>query len=212
MSGPTKRILASVLAWVWLGGCGALAPKADPSNFYVLVALAKRDLAADNIAALSNANLSVGLGPIELPSYLDRQQIATRTSTHRLSYSETDRWAAPMADSFSRVIGENLSRMLNSAQVSLFPWQSNNAPDYQVRIEVLQFESDMNQEAWLVARWAVFDRNTKILLNRTSQRHRRAGSSASEDSVRALSELLGDLSLEIAKVLLAFNKQGNTLP
>jgi len=210
MSGRVKQVLAIVTAWVLFGGCGAFAPRADPSSFYILGALPEVDLAADKSTAGIKANFSVGLGPIELPGYLDRQQIATRTSTNRLSYSETERWAAPLAESFSRVLGQNISHLLNPSQMIQFPWQSHDAPDYQVKIEVLQFEGASNQEAWLTARWSVIDRNKKILVGQRSQLSRRAGSLSTEDFVKALSETLGDLSREIAKALLSFEKRGKT--
>ena len=210
MSGRVKQVLAIVVAWVLFGGCGAFAPRADPSSFYILGTLPEVDLAADKTTAAVKADFSVGLGPIELPGYLDRQQIATRTSTNRLSYSDNDRWAAPLAESFSRVLGQNISHLVNPAQMIQFPWQSNDAPDYQVKIEVLQFEGAGNQEAWLTARWSVIDRNKKILVGQRSQLNRRAGSLATEDLVKALSETLGDLSREVAKALLSFGKQGKT--
>jgi uncharacterized lipoprotein YmbA len=210
MSGWVKPILVIVAAWVLFGGCAAFAPRADPSSFYILGALPEVNSAADKTTAGIKANFSVGLGPIELPGYLDRQQIATRTSTNRLSYSETDRWAAPLAESFSRVMGQNISHLLNPAQMIQFPWQSNDAPDYQVKIEVLQFEANSNQETSLMARWTVIDRNKKILVGQRSQLNRRAGSLSTEDFVKALSETLGDLSREIVKTLLSFEKQGKT--
>jgi uncharacterized protein len=210
MSGRIKQVLAIVAAWVLFGGCAAFAPRADPSSFYILGVLPEVDLAADKTTAGIKADFSVGIGPIELPGYLDRQQIATRTSTNRLSYSETDRWAAPLAESFSRVLEQNISHLLNPAQLIQFPWQSNDAPDYQVKIEVLQFEGNSNQEAWLTARWTVIDRFKKILVDQRSQLNRRAGSLSTEDLVKALSETLGDLSREIVKTLLSFGKQRTT--
>jgi len=210
MSGRIKQVLAIVATWVLFGGCAAFAPRADPSSFYILGALPEVDLAAGKITAGIKANFSVGIGPIELPGYLDRQQIATRTSANRLSYSETDRWAAPLAESFSRVLGQNISHLLNPAHMIQFPWQSNDAPDYQVKIEVLQFEGNSNQEGWLMARWTVIDRNKKILVGQRSQLSRRAGSLSTEDLVKALSETLGDLSREIAMTLLSFGKPGKT--
>ena len=206
MSGRVRNIMAIVAMWVWFGGCAAFAPRADPSSYYILGTLPEADFAADKNTAGIKAKFSVGLGPIELPSYLDRQQIATRTSTNRLSYSEFDRWAAPLAESFSRVLGQNISHLLNPARVIQFPWQNSDAPDYQVKIEVLQFESNGNQEAWLTARWSVIDRNKKILVGQKSQLNRRAESLSTEDLVKALSETLGDLSREIVKTLLSFEK------
>jgi uncharacterized lipoprotein YmbA len=187
-----------------------LAPRADPPSYYILGALPEADFAADKNTTGSKANFSVGLGPIELPGYLDRQQIATRTSANRLSYSENDRWAAPLSESFSRVLAQNISHLLDPARVIQFPWQSHDAPDYQVKIEVLQFEAGSNQEALLTARWTVIDRNKKLLVGQRSQLNRRTGSLSTEDFVKALSETVGELSREIVKTLQTFEKQGKS--
>ena len=157
-----------------------------------------------------NANFTVGLGTLELPGYLDRQQIVTRTSNNRLSYSENDRWATPLAENFSRVLGQNISHLLKPAPMIQFPGQSTDVPDYQVKIEVIQFEANSDQQVWLIARWSVIDRNKKILVRQRSQLNRRAGSSATEDFVKALSATLGDLSREIVSTLLSLEKQDKT--
>jgi uncharacterized protein len=202
-----KNILTIVAAAVLFGGCAAFGPRADPSSFYTLGTLPELDLRADNVTANVQRDFSFGLGPIELPGYLDRQQVATRTSTNRLSYSETERWAAPLVENFSDVLGQNISHLLNPVRMSQFPWQSNSAPDYQVKIEVLQFEGNSNQEARLTAHWTVSDRNQNTLVSESSQLKRRAGSRSTEDSVKALSEMVGDLSREIANTLRAFEEQ-----
>lgn len=208
MSGRIRRFLAIVAMGVWLAGCGALEPRADPSSYYILAALPEADFAADNNTGGVKATFSMGLGPVELPAYLERQQIATRTSTNRLSYSETDRWAAPLAESFSSVLGQNIAHLLNTARLIPFPWQSIDAPDYQLKIEVLQFEATSNQEAWLTARWSVIDRNKKILLDQRLALKRRASSLSTEDFVKALSATVGELSREIVKTLQTLDKQG----
>ena len=210
MSGRVSKILAIVAIWISFASCAALAPRADPSSYYILGTLPEADFAADKNSAGSKDISSVGLGPIELPGYLDRQQIATRTSTNRLSYSENDRWAAPLSESFSRVLAQNIYHLINPTRVIQFPWQSNDAPDYQVKIEVLQFEASSNQEALLTAHWSVIDRNKKLLVIQRSQLNRRAGSLSTEDFVKALSETIGDLSREIVKTLQIFEKQGKS--
>jgi len=210
MTGQVRKILAIVAVWVWFGGCATFAPRADPSNFYVLGALPEADLLVEISTAGVNANFTAGLGTIELPGYLDRQQIVTRTSNNRLSYSENDRWATPLAESFSRVLGQNISHLLKPAQMIHYPWQSTGVPDYQVKMEVIQFEANSDQQVWLIARWSVIDRNKKILVRQRSQLNRRSGSSTTEDFVKALSATLGDLSREIVNTLLSFEKPGKT--
>ena len=210
MTEPVKKNLAIVTLWVWFAGCGALEPRADPSSYYILAALPEADFAPDNNTAGVSANFSVGLGPIELPAFLERQQIATRTSSNRLSYSETDRWAAPLAENFSSVLSQNMAHLLNTARLIPFPWQSNDAPDYQVKIAVLQFEANSSQEVRLTAHWSVSDRNKKILVSQRSALNRRAESSSTEDLVKGLSAIVGELSREIVKTLQTFEKQAKT--
>ena len=208
MIGLISRILAIVAVWVWFGGCAAFTSRADPSSFYILGM--QEGVSVDKRPAGHKADFTVGLGPIEWPGYLDRQQMVTRTSNNRLSYSETERWAAPLAESFSRVLGQNIAHLLKPMQMIQFPWQSTGVPDYQVKIEVIQFEANSDQNAWLTARWSVIDRNKRILVSQRSHLNRRAASLSTEDFVKALSETLGDLSREIVKTLLSFEKQEKT--
>src|SRR6185503_15847379 len=206
MSVQMKLAAAIIAISISLGGCSAFAPRADPSSFYILGM--QEGVSVDKRPAGHKADFTVGMGPIEWPGYLDRQQIATRTSTNRLSYSENDRWAAPLAEIFGRVLGQNMSQLLNPVQVIQFPWQSKDPPDYQVRIEVLQFEGNSNQQAWLTAGWSVIDTNKRILIDQRSQLNRRARSLSTEDFAKALSEILGDLSREIVNTLLSLHTPG----
>jgi uncharacterized lipoprotein YmbA len=65
------------------------------------------------------------------------------------------------------VLVQNLAALLGTDKVSLYPWPSDLRPTHQVEIEVPRFEPDS------------------------------ARSASTEESVAALSELLGKLSCEI---------------
>ncbi|HEX5606452.1 MAG TPA: PqiC family protein, partial [Candidatus Binatia bacterium] len=66
--------------------------------------------------------LSLGIGPIKIPRYLDREQLVTRISQNRFAIAENDRWAEPLEENFSRVLSENLSILLQIDRVAAFPW------------------------------------------------------------------------------------------
>jgi uncharacterized lipoprotein YmbA len=83
-------------------------------------------------------------------------------------------------------LGQNIAQLLKPVQMSQFSWQSNDAPDYQVKIELAQFEGNSNQEAWLMAHWTGSDRNKKILIGQSSQLKCYAGSLSTEDFVKAV--------------------------
>ena len=199
--------LVMVLVGLSLGGCGTLSPRSDPSRFFTLTAIAQPG-ATPTKDSSNPAGVSLGIGPIRLPGYLDRQEIVIRVSQNRIDVSENDRWAEPLETNFTRVLGQNLSILLNTDQLVLYPWELNRKPNYQVEVEVLRFESNAGGDVQLSARWTVLDTNKKIPLKSGESRLTRQPTSKSADaSVAALSETLGDLSREIANAISAINGQ-----
>jgi uncharacterized lipoprotein YmbA len=65
--------------------------------------------------------MTIGIGPVTLPKYLDRPQIVTFTSPYALNVVEFDRWAEPLESTFVRVLAENLALLLPRAHVVVSP-------------------------------------------------------------------------------------------
>jgi uncharacterized lipoprotein YmbA len=84
-------------------------------------------------------NLSVGVGPVDLPAYLRRPQIVTRESENELSTSAAHRWAEDLQTNISRVIAGNLSLLIPTNRVSTFPWLDARELDYRVSVRIEQF-------------------------------------------------------------------------
>lgn len=97
----------------------------------------------------------VGLGPITLPSYLDRPQIVTRASATELTLAQAHRWAEPLNVSFARALQAELLHRLPTSDVVLHPWSSTSGVARQVSVDVLRFERDVDGRFVLGARWAV---------------------------------------------------------
>ena len=76
--------------------------------------------------------MSIGVGPVHLPRYLDRPQIITRTKGTDLKLAEFHHWAEPLADTFMRVVSENLSTLVPTDRVYLHPWGVGVDLDYKV--------------------------------------------------------------------------------
>jgi uncharacterized lipoprotein YmbA len=183
------------LVCLLLSACADLSAKPDPSRFFTLTPVTPAQAAGATNP--SHARL-LSLG-IRFPGYLDREQIVTRVSQHRLDLSENDRWAEPLQENFARVLSQNLSVLLHTDRIIRYPWQPSQQPAYQVDIEVLHFEANHLQEAQLMARWNVMDPSTKKLISAQESRlTRQAIGKFTEASVAALSEALGELSREIA--------------
>ncbi len=188
--------IAVAVACVVVGGCSLLAPRADPSRFFVLSPL--RHSGVDE-AREAPEGISLGLGPITVPAYLDRAQMVTRVGPNQVEFSESNRWAEPLETNFTRVLAQNLKVLLRTDDVVVYPWLASQQPDYAVRIDVLRFECDGDGNAQLSARWTIKDGQGKQLLDtRDANLSERALSTGAEGSVAALSAMLGDLSREIA--------------
>lgn len=187
-----------LLAALGLAGCGTFSPRPDPSKFFTL----SSSFQAGEVAANNPGNpgsLSLGIGPIKFPGYLDRQEIVLRTAQNRLEVSENDRWAEPLDENFSRVLAQNLSALLRTDRIITYPWASDRRPNYQAEIEVLSFEANSAREARLSARWAIIDgSNKKQLKLKESRITRPAKEKSTDGAVAALSDAVGDLSHEIA--------------
>jgi uncharacterized protein len=75
---------------IGMAGCAST----QPSRFYVLTDLASVESPPQVTTA--GQGPAVGVGPVTLPKYLDRPQIATRAGRHELAYDEFERWAEPL--------------------------------------------------------------------------------------------------------------------
>jgi uncharacterized lipoprotein YmbA len=198
MSKPAGSFIMIGLS-VCLAACGSFAPKPDASRFFVLSAIS----GAEEVKATAEREKAVlGVGPVRVPGYLDRQEIVTRKGENRFIVSENDRWAEPLEENFTRVLAQNLTGLLGVDRIVLYPWTTYSRPPRFVTVEVLSFETDGNHEAHLAARWSMVDTGSKKpLIVKVSRLARQAKRSSTEASVAALSELVGDLSREIAGAL-----------
>jgi uncharacterized lipoprotein YmbA len=156
---PTIIILATCLCLALLAGCGVT----QPARFYILTPV---EYGSDS----SVPGPALGIGPVDFPAYLDRPEIAHRSGGNQLHFADSDRWAEPLKTAFSRTLAENLSGMLPSDRISLYPWSRSTRVDYQVSIDVVRFDADASGMVVLVAGWEIIrpDDSTVVSRNRRS--------------------------------------------
>src|SRR5262245_13414787 len=188
-------LLASFIS----AGCSFFDAKPDPSRFFSLTSLPRTGQTAQD-ATVTN-QLILGIGPIKLPGYLDRQQMVTRISQNRFAVAENDRWAEPLDENFSRVLSQNLSILLQTDRIVAYPWVRSQQPTYQVQVEVLRFERNEEQTVDLWARWTILDDNKETIDRKESCLTKPARDKSTEASVAALSETVADLSRDIASAI-----------
>jgi uncharacterized protein len=178
-------------------GCSFLEVKPDPSRFFALASLPQiKERMARNSPGTDA--LTLGIGPVKIPGYLDRQQLVTRVSQNRFAVAENDRWAEPLDENFSRVLSQNLSILLQTDRIVAYPWERSQQPAYQVQVEVLRFEPNAEQLVELSARWIIVDGAKKTISSRESYLTHPARDKSTEASVAAMSDVVGGLSKEIA--------------
>ena len=137
------------------------------------------------------SGLSLGIGPISLPKYLNRPQIVTRASRHSLMLAEFHKWAEQLEVNFSHVVAENLSILLSTDRVELFPWKRQRSIDYQVVMDVIQFDRNPGGEALLLARWSLMDgKGQPVVMGKKSRVTVNPKGQDYESLVEALSETL----------------------
>jgi uncharacterized lipoprotein YmbA len=186
--------LAAILALaLTLVGCAAT----PPTRFYTLAAVAE----APEAPPPGTAELTVGVGPVTLPSYLDRPQLVSRDGANRVLLADFDSWAEPLQGLFARVLAENLARTLGTDDVLQLPQRRDVRLDYQVEVDVARFDVDTAGNADLDARWWLFGRNGDKLLRSGRAMITEPAAAGDYAAAAALSHALGALSAEIAAAI-----------
>lgn len=195
--GPFSLHMAFLLGAVAaFAGCSILAPRPDPSRFFVLEAVA----AQDALPVQSAGSASIGLGPIRLPDYLiDRREMISRRSPTEVAPSTIDRWAEPLDGAIPRILRLDLSAQLGKRPVVLYPWYETQEPDWQVVVDFERFEIDADGNAALVARFEVRGMHgARRRLYRETRAFLRPATREPAAFAAALSQTLADLGRDIA--------------
>ncbi len=191
MTNLPRSVALYICCLVLLAACGTTRP----SHFYLLTSLEK----TDNPEQDSGPGIIVG--PITLPDYLLRPQIALRNEANEIAYEEFHRWAEPLQGNFSRVVAENLSRLLGTSRVSLYPGYKTGSFPYQILIDVIRMDAGSGRQINLVARWSILDRhNDKLLASNKTSVTEPVDRNGYRAIVSAHSRAVSQLSQDIAQV------------
>jgi uncharacterized lipoprotein YmbA len=131
------------LACAVLAGCGASAM----SKFYTLSPAA-------TAGAAPMPNVSVAVGPVTVPSAVDRPQFVVQVAPNRVEIDEFHRWAAPLEDGIARAVAGDLAVLLGTQSVAAGP-VANFRAGFRVTIDVQRFDSAPGKGVVVDAIWAV---------------------------------------------------------
>jgi len=196
---PFRRTFVPLLA-VYLAtlvGCATTTP----SRFYTLTPMKSAD--GSSTAAPFDQGALLAVGPVRLPEYLDRPQIATRSEGNEVRLHETERWAGSLQEDVSRVLIENLSALLAGKRVAVVRWSSamqTMAPfRNRLAIEILRFEGPVGGTVVLKARYALLGPDGRAVISTGESTVREpAGGSDYESLTAAMSRALAAFSREVA--------------
>jgi uncharacterized lipoprotein YmbA len=171
-----------------------LIPRAgpDPTRYFVLTS-------ENGGASGAPAQLVLGLDRIDLPEYLTRLELATRSASNQLTFAEYNRWGEAVKDGFARTLRSDLEAQLGASHIVTPPFDAANRPALTVDVEVRRFERVLPDGAVLEATWTLRDGKTGAALVAKEARVRQpverddAGA-----TVAALSKTLVSLAREIA--------------
>ena len=188
-------ILALVIA---LGfGC---ASSGDATRFYVLNPLDPGETLVKGTPP--KAPLSVEIGSLYLPQYLERPQIVTRQSASRLDVAEFHQWGGNLRKDLMRVMAKNLSQLLATPYISISPHAPQVPPDFRLGMEVMRFERDPDGKVRLSVQWSLTGGKDQALLTAQITELESpavAATTGMESTVTAMGLLWGELSRMIAE-------------
>ena len=98
---------------------------------------------------------SVLVGPVRLPVYLDRPQLARLTASGEIELDEFARWLGGFERNFLRAVSAGLARELGSNRISTHPSTAPFAVDHRVPLHVDELVVDAGGALRARIRWVV---------------------------------------------------------
>ncbi len=183
-------VLAGLLS---LAACTTTTP---PSSFYTL----DPDYA---IKPDSRRDLTLALGPISMPQYLDRPQIVTREGGNRLKVDEFNRWGGSLEEEIAGVLAHRLNGRLGTHRIYDYPSRVGSNTDYRIALDIRRLDGPLGGELRLDVAWSIVDdRSGAIVGTDQSTYTALSKGGAYGDYAATISTLLGELGDDLANAVL----------
>jgi len=142
-----------------LGGCGSGG--GSPIRYYLIDPV-------DQAPLVAKQGMKIQVQDLHIPQYLERFQIATRTGTNQLVFSDSHQWGENLRKNLLRTTGRNLARLLGTADIGTPIGRSSAEPQFKVLIFIEQFDQGSDGHVVLAARYQISNaEGTRVLLTRS---------------------------------------------
>ncbi len=188
-----NSVILILISLALFTNCGS----SPPIQKYILTPSIEDDV--ETLSGKSDAEITIGIGSIEFSDYLMRPEMVSFKGSNELNVDQFNRWAEPLEENFERVLIENLSRLIPTDRIYIFPRQEKEPNSFQITISVREFGMRADSMVVLDARWSV-SKNIKrdFLMKQRSFYTKNAAGFSIEGKVVLLSNLLGKFSRDIA--------------
>lgn len=160
------RIISFTFLALVFSGCISASDSPTP-KFYMLSNTAENQI---NKKTNTTFDALVGIGPIKIPEYQNRPQIVTQGKEKMLKIAQFDRWGESLDIGLGHLIREDLTGIFPNAKFTLYPWDSSINVKYQVIVEVVRLDSDLNNDLSFAVQWTVIDsENKKIVIIKNTE-------------------------------------------
>lgn len=191
MTLPVWRYVACIVLSMLITSCG----KSTPVRYY--------KLDSPNVIYASDAEESIvlGLGPLRIPDYLERNRIVVRGNNSEMLIDDFSRWAEPLQEAIYRLLAANVDGHLEGLMAVSFPYNSMIDIDYQLLGSVDRFESDTTGDTVLLIHWGIIDADgDSVVLPRRARYQAQATDASDYGSIAtAMRIVLEQFSRDVAE-------------
>ena len=192
----SRRFLGHALALALAAlGAGCLGGAGLEPQFFTLSSPSALD-GAQPLA--QRPELGLVLGQVELPRYLDRAELVTRSGAHGLRVWNSVRWGGSLKTDVQRVVADGLARLLGTSRIAVYPAEARFPVSYRILLELLELGSAPGHPVVLRARWTIAGADGRAIAVGATGLEQVPASASWEDYVAAHGVAISALTAEIA--------------
>ncbi len=153
---PAHSLILALFPMLFLlSACG----RSSPTNYYLL------ESSLGTLAAANLPDKSLRVSMVEVPAYLNRNNIVSRVKGQtQLILAEFHLWAEPVSNGVRRVVQECLLPKMLELGINVLPLGTENGGDFVLELDLQRLDGNFAEKAVLEIRWALLDKNDKPLL------------------------------------------------